>query len=298
MKRIVFTLFIIFIISTIAVHAEDSDFDIVFKKIAAKLSEAGPKLPDKTVAVYGFETIGRPGDDFAEYSTEKLTHEIVTVGTFLVIERSRINEILKEQSLSLSGMVDANTASKIGKILAVDAVIIGSIHVTDNGIEFIARIIGSERGVIIASADERLKLTADVSTKNISPVKGTVQNEESTKEDSTNEESVKEENTKEIKKADSGSNAFLSTDKAIYAPTDKITVTFSGFPGNKLDWITIVAAGKPDDTYNQWHYTDGKKTGTLVFNKLAPGDYEVRGFFNWPDGGYIVHTRAKIKVVK
>jgi hypothetical protein len=245
------------------------DFDNVFSKIAEKLAEAERKLPNKTVAVYGFEVIGRPGDTYAVYATEKLTHEIVEDGTYSVIERSRIEEIMKEQNLSLSGVLDAGTASKIGKILAVDAVIIGTIHVTDKETEFIARIIASEKGLILGSADEKVKL-----------------------ESGSGEEKAAGSTPGGIERPK------LSTNKATYSASEEIIVTYSGLPENDTDWITLVTASSPDTTYGAWFYTDSNKAGTYTFGKVEPGEYEVRLYFDYPAGGYEVQDRVKIKVKK
>ncbi|MBN1410490.1 MAG: hypothetical protein JW969_06570 [Spirochaetales bacterium] len=276
MKRLLLFL-IICLLSNLFIFADDSDFDYVFQKIAEKLSEAAGKIENKTVAVYGFETIGRADDSFARYATEKLTHAIVTIGKFMVIERSGIEEVLKEQSLSLTGVIDASTASKIGKILSLDGVIIGSIHVTDSGIEFISRIIQSEKGLILASADERLKLTA--ASKNMAKT-----------DDSGNTTDADETGQEET-------GAVISTSKKVYTDAESITVTYAGLPGNEYDWITLVAADEPDESYGNWFYTQGAGTGSRSFPQVKPGDYEIRVYYNWPDGGYIVQARIKIKVV-
>ena len=56
-----------------------------------------------------------------------LLNKLVENGNYSVIERSRIDAVLKEQNFGASGRVDASTAAQIGKILGVDVVIIGSI---------------------------------------------------------------------------------------------------------------------------------------------------------------------------
>src|SRR5271157_4608517 len=124
--------------------AEDIAFDAAFKRMASKFSSSDMKLKNKTVALYGFDVNGRPNDSFAYYATEKLTHELVEGDRLKVVERSRIDRVMKEQEFSQSGAVDADYAARIGKLLAVDAVIIGTIRVTDTGIEFIARLVQSE----------------------------------------------------------------------------------------------------------------------------------------------------------
>lgn len=56
-----------------------------------------------------------------------LVNKLVESGRYTVIERSRIDAVLREQNFGASGRVDAATAAQIGQILGVDVVIIGSI---------------------------------------------------------------------------------------------------------------------------------------------------------------------------
>ncbi|MBE9139294.1 hypothetical protein IQ254_19175 [Nodosilinea sp. LEGE 07088] len=84
--------------------------------------------------------------------------------------------------------------------------------------------------------------------------------------------------------------------QATYAPGDAITVEFAGLPGNAQDWITVVEATAPDDTYGEWFYTDGQRSGSHSFSGLPAGIYEVRVYFNWPDGGYVVQERDRLVI--
>lgn len=56
--------------------------------------------------------------------------ETANPSIYEAIERSRMQELIKEQSLSLSGIIDENSAVRMGGILGVDAVIIGSVNTT------------------------------------------------------------------------------------------------------------------------------------------------------------------------
>jgi len=274
-KFIVRIFFVILpLISLQAVYsAQIYDSDAVFKKLAEKISEVKEKIPNKTIAVYGFEVIGKKGDPYARYATEKLTHEIVSEGELMVIERSRIDQVLKEQSLSLTGAVDSGTAAKIGKILSVDAVVIGTIHVSRDRTELIARVIQSEKGIILASAAERIDSLSDDSST-----------------DELNSSSDTEETFQGSK------SILIKGSKTVYSRSERITVKFSGLPGNQYDWLTLIKASADDTTYGEWFYTNGQRSGTYSFKPVVPGDYEVRVYFNWPGGGYKVQKRIKIKV--
>lgn len=251
------------------IHADNAaEFDIVFKRMAQKLAGVESKLPNKTVAVYGFQVIGRPDDPYALYATEKITHELVNSGGLMVIERSRIDEILKEQDFSHSMVVDAGTAARIGKILSVDAVIAGTILVTDSRTEFIVRAIQSEKGLILASVDDRVTYTAAAEKAGETAIPQTPEQ----------------------------TGLGLSSGKAVYASNEEIAVSYSGLPGNPADWITLQEAGKPDDSYGEYFYIDSQKSGTVTFSPVPAGDYEIRLYFDWPAGGYTVQKRVKVKV--
>jgi curli biogenesis system outer membrane secretion channel CsgG len=57
--------------------------------------------------------------------SELLINELVNNGTYTVVDRSKLEQVLKQQNRS--GSMDAGTAAEIGKQLGVDAVLIGTI---------------------------------------------------------------------------------------------------------------------------------------------------------------------------
>src|SRR3990167_2858963 len=52
---------------------------------------------------------------------------MVKTGKFIVVERDKVNKILEEQKLGLTGTIDANTAAQMGKILGLNAIVTGAI---------------------------------------------------------------------------------------------------------------------------------------------------------------------------
>ncbi len=65
--------------------------------------------------------------DIGKGIASMLLTELVQNGTYLVIERTQVDRILNEQNLQQDGRADASTAAKLGRLLGVDAIIIGSI---------------------------------------------------------------------------------------------------------------------------------------------------------------------------
>jgi curli biogenesis system outer membrane secretion channel CsgG len=65
--------------------------------------------------------------DVGKGITDLLVNYLVKDGSYSVIERKALDKILAEQNFSNSDRADANSAAKIGKMLGVDAIIVGSI---------------------------------------------------------------------------------------------------------------------------------------------------------------------------
>lgn len=95
---------------------------------------------------------------------------------------------------------------------------------------------------------------------------------------------------------DAPSGRLARTQKDVYAPGESITIEFSGMPGNKQDWITLVQQSASTNTYGQWFYTSGSKSGTFTFSGMKEGEYEIRTYFDWPSGGYTVQDRHYFRV--
>jgi curli biogenesis system outer membrane secretion channel CsgG len=94
------------------------------------VATAGSAQTRPRIAVLGFENATASqifGDQLGEAASDELTTQLVKSGAFSVIERRQIEDILAEQSMGMSGAVDAATAARIGKVLGVQYVLMGSI---------------------------------------------------------------------------------------------------------------------------------------------------------------------------
>lgn len=102
---------------------------------AAAAAQA-PQGRKKRVAVFDFDyaTVRTATDalfgtsvDVGKGIADLLVKNLVTDGTYSVIERKQLDKILAEQNFSTSDRADPASAAKIGKILGLDAIIVGSI---------------------------------------------------------------------------------------------------------------------------------------------------------------------------
>jgi len=65
--------------------------------------------------------------DVGKGISDLLVEKLVQGGVYSVIERNALDKVLAEQNFSNSDRADSATAAKIGRILGVDAIIVGSI---------------------------------------------------------------------------------------------------------------------------------------------------------------------------
>ena len=65
--------------------------------------------------------------DIGKGIADLLVDRLVTDGTYSVIERKALNKLIAEQNFSNSDRADPSSAARIGKLLGVDAIVVGSI---------------------------------------------------------------------------------------------------------------------------------------------------------------------------
>ncbi|MBV8050533.1 MAG: curli production assembly protein CsgG [Acidobacteriaceae bacterium] len=91
------------------------------KKRVAVLNFDYGTVQSSVVALFGGNV------DVGKGVSDLLVQKLVQDGKYSVIERNAIDKILAEQNLSNSDRADSSTAAKIGRVLGVDAVIMGTI---------------------------------------------------------------------------------------------------------------------------------------------------------------------------
>src|SRR3989338_3491637 len=84
--------------------------------------------PRRRVGVVDFENKTAYGKQrLGEAASDILITELVKTGKFIVVERDKMNKLLEEQKLGLTGAIDSNTAAQMGKILGLNAIVTGAI---------------------------------------------------------------------------------------------------------------------------------------------------------------------------
>jgi|GEM_PF-1403887 len=108
------------------------------------------------IAVIDFKAEGIPQGQARKIS-ELIRGELINLRKFKVIERSQMNNIMKEQSFSQIGCADDNCAIKMGKLLSANKILIGTVMVIDNQIIISGRLVDTEKGIGEFSVNQRFE---------------------------------------------------------------------------------------------------------------------------------------------
>jgi len=117
----------------------------------------------KTIAIMEFDnhSIGKYQEELGFLSkglADFFQHDFAKISTLRVVERDKIDFILKEIELQQAGAVDKATAVKVGKILGAQLMIFGSItQLDDKNTRMVIRVVKVETSEIIASVDKEGK---------------------------------------------------------------------------------------------------------------------------------------------
>ena len=100
------------------------------------------------IAVIDFEGKNVSKDD-ASALTDRLRATLFLTGKFVILEREKMDAILKEQGFQQSGCTSDACAVEVGQLLAVEQMVVGSISKVGQTYSVTARLVGVEKGSLI-----------------------------------------------------------------------------------------------------------------------------------------------------
>ena len=138
----------------IVIEAKDEAGNQVRKTIAVKreIPKALQLQERLSLTVLPFEQNGTASETSFSFQ-DRLIDSLVNLNRFRVVERDKLDLILQEQKLSRTELIDKSTALRMGKLVAAQSIVTGSIVETRTGIEIVARLIDTETSEVLAAQD-------------------------------------------------------------------------------------------------------------------------------------------------
>jgi TolB-like protein len=128
-----------------------------------KVRQVGGRL---TLAVLPFQEKGE-SRHYGEAATDRMVTQLVELRRFKVIERAKLDEVLEEQRLQVSGVVDDRTAIDVGRVAGADAIVVGSVSVLGPTTTVSARVIDTQSSEVLVARNTRADRTTLEDVENL-----------------------------------------------------------------------------------------------------------------------------------
>jgi len=120
---------------------------------AKSKTKSAEAVAGKRLAVLPFQAKGVSEQDVSVV-TDLLSSSLANTGSFQVFERNQIDAVLKEIEFSQSSISDAGSQIEVGKLLAADYVVVGSVASVGTKIIVDAKLVAVATGQTVVSASE------------------------------------------------------------------------------------------------------------------------------------------------
>jgi tetratricopeptide (TPR) repeat protein len=115
-----------------------------------KVHQIGSRM---SIAVLPFERTGEASST-GDIVYDNLINAFVEQNRFNIVTRGdELNAVLRELKLSQTDLVDQSNAVKVGKLVAAEGILMGTIRETKDSIEIYARLVNTETSIILEARD-------------------------------------------------------------------------------------------------------------------------------------------------
>jgi TolB-like protein len=152
-------LFILAFSSNLTAQYCDTDLKDLAKEVAKQIDSKGIER----VAVWGFFTEQKEHKSFQHFVRDDFAIYLAnSAEKFAVIDRQHLELLLKEHYLNFEGYIDAKTTKKLGKVSAVDGVVIGTYIILNNKIRIRVKVLDTETALQFAGTIGNLPIDDDI----------------------------------------------------------------------------------------------------------------------------------------
>ncbi|MCG2759513.1 MAG: CsgG/HfaB family protein [Desulfobacteraceae bacterium] len=154
---IVYVLSIIFFFSGIQNSiAYENEIENLSSVMTVNIASAGKKI----VAVVDFTDLQGNVTELGRFLAEEFSIAIAGADKgFMVVDRTHLKSIIEEHKLSATGLIDPQTARKLGKIAGVDALITGTITPFGDSIRLAVKVLDTETAKMISASSGNIART-------------------------------------------------------------------------------------------------------------------------------------------
>jgi len=240
-------------------------------------------LKGKNLGIGEFTNLEGAGSQLGKRIADSIEFELVKLSSgkgFQIIDRKNFAQIAKEWELQLSGVVDESSAKKVGSLLGLDVLTVGTVSDAGKEIDVKVKLIDTENGRILGGAESKIKKDEEVAKMFASLLKP------ETSVFKQKEEAVSEEKIK----------IDLWTDEKSYRIGEKLTVNFKTDRDCYVTLVDVGTSGNVHILFPNRFSVDNKVKANETYSVPAKDDgYKIT--VNGPPGTEIVRAIATLKPI-
>jgi TolB-like protein len=214
-------------------------FDAPMAQITDKIAEAIKTANLKAVTVAEFTEPRDKQSDLGAFFADQLSTGLIQ-RQCSVVDRQHFADILAEHKVTMSGLVDPETAKKMGQFAGVDAIVIGTITSLGGTIRLTVKVISTESAKFLAADSRDLPKTTWIRLTLGEVVPATTPESTSTPQTPRNEFVQRQTDSDEVRRAEpvtTPQSGALATGQQGDSPMALITSLNTAFDNH--DWQTI-----------------------------------------------------------
>ena len=136
--------------------AYENEIENLSTVMTVNIASAGKKI----VAVVDFTDLQGNVTELGRFLAEEFSIAIAGADKgFMVVDRTHLKSIIEEHKLSSTGLIDPQTARKLGKIAGVDALITGTITPFGDSIRLAVKVLDTETAKMISASSGNIART-------------------------------------------------------------------------------------------------------------------------------------------
>jgi TolB-like protein len=130
--------------------------------LAADIVAKAGQQRKRRIAVVPFRDLEGKQTLLSAFLAEELTTQLFETKGVEIVERTMLDKVMAELKLNASGVIDADTAKKLGRVIGVDALVTGTITDLTGSVAVNCRLIDTQTGEVFAAAQTRIVKDEDI----------------------------------------------------------------------------------------------------------------------------------------
>jgi TolB-like protein len=145
---------VIFLLTTFLLYSGVAGaYEKEIKSLSASMADNISKAGKKTIAVVDFTDLQGNVTELGRFLAEEFSVALAGFDKgFEIVDRTHLKSLLSEYKLSSTGIIDPQTARKLGQVAGVDALITGSITPFGDSVRVSAKILDTSTAKVISAS--------------------------------------------------------------------------------------------------------------------------------------------------